>query len=135
VKCEDDCPVARVDRQSSGSSKFFFRVDDPLLYTSKATRKERDAGLLEIGIRNTHPTVKPIELGKWLSTLLLPPGSYAHRRILIPFAGSGSEAIGAILAGWEEAVLIENVMAHLKIAFHRVQHWTKAETEMLGGVE
>jgi len=50
--------------------------------------------------RNTHPTVKPLKLAQWLATLLLPPKGY-ERRLLNPFSGSGSEMIGALLAGWE----------------------------------
>ena len=100
---------------------------DPVMYCAKASRKERDAGLEGMVLqhapkgnyegrdlenpknhlgglqgskqRNPHPTVKPIALAQWLATLLLPPEEYAPRRLLIPFAGSGSEGIGAGLAG------------------------------------
>lgn len=58
-------------------------------------------------MKNNHPTLKPISLTKYLATLLLPPDAYAPRRICIPFGGAGSEAIGSVLAGWEEVVVIE----------------------------
>ena len=49
----------------------------------------------------------PIALTRWLASLLLPPAEYAPRRILVPFAGVASEAIGAALAGWEEVVGVD----------------------------
>jgi len=75
--------------------------------------------------RNIHPTVKPIDLTRWLATLLLPPEEYAPRRILVPFAGSGSEMIGAHLAGWEEIVGIEMEREYCGIAEARMKHWCK----------
>ena len=72
---------------------------------------------------NPHPTVKPIALAKWLATLLLPPAEYAPRRILVPFAGSGSEMIGAGLAGWDVIVGIEQDAATVEIARARLAHW------------
>jgi DNA modification methylase len=76
-----------------------------------------------VKVRNIHPTVKPIALAKWLATLLLPPPEYAPRRLLIPFAGSGSEAIGAGLAGWDEMTLIEMDAETVAIARARLAHW------------
>lgn len=121
---------------------------DPLLYCAKATRKERDAGLDELPLkmrhrvngghgleddpkfapveaRNIHPTVKAIALTKWLATLLLPPEEYAPRRLLVPFAGSGSEMIGALLAGWEEVVGVELSREYTDIARARIAWWQK----------
>lgn len=100
----------------------------PLKYMPKASRAERDLGLDEfeetkVGVlqgrqdgsfdgpipvgKNDHPTVKPINLNKWLASLLLPPDKFFKRRILVPFSGSGSEAIGAYLAGWDHVTMIE----------------------------
>jgi DNA modification methylase len=73
--------------------------------------------------RNPHPTVKPIALTRWLATLLLPPAEYAPRRLLNPFAGSGSEAVGAILAGWEHVTAIEREAEYVKIAQRRIEYW------------
>jgi site-specific DNA-methyltransferase (adenine-specific) len=136
------------------AARFFFNVNrqldaaDPVLYQAKATRKERDAGLgdfaeteggiknasgrgyserdpyAKIKVRNPHPTVKPIDLTRWLATLLLPPTEYAPRRILIPFSGSGSEMIGAHLAGWEQIVGIEMAQEYCEIAEARLKYWT-----------
>ena len=73
--------------------------------------------------RNPHPTVKPIALTKWLATLLLPPPEYAPRRILIPFGGVWSEAIGAMLAGWEEIVVVEIGQEYNDIGQARMELW------------
>lgn len=125
---------------------------DPLFYCPKASRRERDAGLGDLPLRrkvfngksdhsagmaegsvedkfttqpgrNIHPTVKPMNLIKYLSTLLLPPTEYAPRRIMVPFAGSGSEMIGAMLAGWEEVLGIEREGEYADIAQRRVEFW------------
>lgn len=125
---------------------------DPVRYCAKASRRERDAGLegfeagppradsLTAGIerknakmrserksknlmRNPHPTIKPISLAKWLATLLLPPGEYAPRRLLVPFAGVGSEIIGAQLAGWEEIEGVEREPEYCEIGAARLAWW------------
>lgn len=74
-------------------------------------------------VSNNHPTVKPISLTQYLATLLLPPVEYSPRRILIPFSGSGSEIIGAMLAGWDEIVAVEMEPEYVEIAQARVAWW------------
>lgn len=81
---------------------------------------------------NPHPCVKPISLARWLATLLLPPAEYAPRRILVPFAGSGSEMIGAGLAGWEEIVGIEQDADNCEIARARLTYWLDPLQAMKG---
>jgi site-specific DNA-methyltransferase (adenine-specific) len=71
----------------------------------------------------SHPTVKPIALARYLATLLLPPAEYAPRRILVPFAGVFSEAIGASLAGWEEVVGVEAEEEYVTMGKARAAHW------------
>ena len=73
--------------------------------------------------RCTHPTVKPLTLTKWLATLLLPPPEYAPRRLLVPFGGVCSEAIGALLAGWEHITVIEMSQEYCNIGEARVKFW------------
>lgn len=125
---------------------------DPVMYQAKAGRQERDAGLDGMPLterrthgemnvdgsgnshnttgqkpaigRNSHPTLKPLALCKWLATLLLPPDIYAPRRLLVPFAGSGSEMIGAIQAGWEEVIGIEREAEYVPLARARLKHWS-----------
>jgi site-specific DNA-methyltransferase (adenine-specific) len=97
---------------------------DPVHYCAKVSNKERNAGLDD---RNGHPTVKPIDLCKYLATLLLPPDNYAPRRLFVPFSGSGSEMIGAGLAGWEQIVGVEfdTESGYVDIAKARLEHWLK----------
>lgn len=121
--------------------------EPPFRYTAKADRWEREAGLsgpqeqsrttYNKSVRdanggdsgyprcNAHPTVKPLALIHWLATLLLPPDAYAPRRLLVPFAGSGSEVIGATLAGWEDVVGIEQDAGYVAIAEQRLAFWSR----------
>jgi site-specific DNA-methyltransferase (adenine-specific) len=65
---------------SDGVSRFF--------YCSKACRRERNPK----GMKNDHPTVKPLALMEYLLTLLSTPTGGV---ILDPFAGSGTTLIAA----------------------------------------
>jgi DNA modification methylase len=94
---------------SGGASRFF--------YTAKASRGERGEG-------NGHPTVKPLALCKYLARLILPPAEYRDdARLLVPFAGSGSEMIGAMQAGWRNVTGIECEPEYVEIAERRLEHW------------
>jgi hypothetical protein len=81
-------------------------------------------------LRNDHPTVKPLALCKHLAGLLLPPAAYSPRRILVPFAGTGSEMIGAYQAGWDVIVGIEKEHEYIEIASQRIDHWTKQPKQL-----
>lgn len=118
---------------------------DPVRYVAKASTAEREAGLDgwerttvddgrqtpidnpylrgETQRRNTHPTIKPIDLCRYLATLLLPPAAYGPRRLLVPFSGAGSEMIGSGLAGWEFVQGIELEADHVAIARARLAWW------------
>jgi DNA modification methylase len=62
----------------------------------------------------------------------LPPPEY-QPRILIPFAGSGSEMIGALLAGWYEIVGIEMEQEYCEIAEARLKWWAENNNIKLDG--
>lgn len=138
-QCVPDCPVYRTNLQASqwtdkDMSQVFYttpptEAEDITRYVPKVSPKERHAGL--IGKENIHPTLKPIELNRWLSTLLLPPPEYAPRRILVPFAGVLSEAIGAELAGWEEIVAVELTPEYIPIGKARAEYWIKNNKRQL----
>lgn len=66
----------------TGSAARFF-------YCAKASKKDRGEG-------NTHPTVKPTELMRYLCRLVTPPGG----TVLDPFMGSGSTGKAALLEGF-----------------------------------
>jgi len=75
--------------------------------------------------RNVHPTVKPIALTEYLARLILPPALDEPRRLLVPFAGSGSEMIGALLAGWDVVTGIEQSPEYVALAEARLAWWAR----------
>lgn len=76
------------------------------------------------GRKNTHLTVKPIELMRWLVKLLCPPGG----TVCDPFMGSGTTGCAAMLEG-VEFVGCELEEESWQIAKERIEHWAKvAET-------
>ena len=93
-------------KQLGEPSRFF--------YCPKAGKKERNAGL----DKNTHPTVKPIELMRYLCRLVTPPGG----TILDPFLGSGSTGCAAIEEGFE-FIGIERDKEYVAICQARLAYW------------
>lgn len=77
-------------------------------YCAKASRRERGEG-------NTHPTVKPLALSRWLARLVCPPGG----TVLDPFAGSGTTGVACLLEG-RHFIGIEQDPAYHKIASARI---------------
>lgn len=69
---------------------------------------------------NQHPTVKPIEVMRWLVRLVTPPGG----RVLDPFLGSGTTGIAASLEGCD-FIGIEREPEYLAIAEARIKFWTE----------
>jgi DNA modification methylase len=67
---------------------------------------------------NNHPTVKPIELMKYLIRLITPPGGH----VLDPFNGSGSTGCAAVELGMEYTGC-ELDPAYVEIARKRIQAW------------
>lgn len=126
---------------AGGGSRFFF--------TGKASRAERNAGLdgfeekpilwssgeqnpgsfqadvSDRSARNPHPTVKPIDLMRWLVRLVTPPGGL----VLDPFCGSGSTGCAAALEGFE-FVGIEREPDYVRIAEARIRYWASKPVGM-----
>jgi len=123
----------------SGSAARFF-------YCAKASRAERNAGLegmeerdaskmsggeetradrLERGLtnhskmQNHHPTVKPIELMRYLVRLTKTPTGGV---VLDPFMGSGTTGIACVLEG-REFIGIEREPEYVEIAEKRIAHY------------
>jgi DNA modification methylase len=128
--CAPGCVVAEADacvgerRSRLAPSRF--------LHCPKASRAERDAGCEELPrrtldlfpnaghggpARNPHPTVKPLELMRWLVRLLCPPGGL----VLDPTAGSGTTGAAAVLEG-RRFLGIELEPAYMEIAAARIAH-------------
>ena len=120
----------------SGSAARFF-------YCAKASRSERNAGLEafddgertdyggfhsekglvangrnpenRLPVKNIHPTVKPIDLMRYLCRLVTPPEGV----VLDPFMGSGTTGIGAKAEGFD-FIGIEREEEYLRIAEARI---------------
>jgi site-specific DNA-methyltransferase (adenine-specific) len=138
------CAVAALDRADvrprTASSQ---SPPSRLFFCSKVTRAEREAGCEQLPAaelnlfphaqrggpapapaRNPHPTVKPIELMRWLVRLGCPPRGV----VLDPFCGSGSTGIAARL---EDRLFlgIEREPDYVAVARARIAHWTKAASK------
>lgn len=106
-------------------------------YSAKADRDERDFGLdalpkrarptMGSGIggqpdqqrannRNIHPTVKPVDLMRWLCRLVTPP----RGTVLDPFMGSGTTGIAAVREGFG-FIGVEQDADYFDIACRRVE--------------
>jgi site-specific DNA-methyltransferase (adenine-specific) len=105
---------ARSMGDTGGASRFF--------YTSKAGSDERPR---VDGI--AHPTVKPLDLMRWLVRLVTPPGGV----VLEPFAGSGTTLEACVIEGFR-AIGIEREDDYLRLIEARL---TKPiQPDMFGGV-
>lgn len=132
----DDEAGAAMNAQAGIEASRFF-------YCAKANSKEKNAGLgdefevtrpdgrdetaaghfHEKGIqpqKNSHPTVKPIDLMRWLCRLVTPPGG----TVLDPFTGSGTTGIAAHLEGFD-FVGVEQDPEYIRIAEARIEWWSQ----------
>lgn len=94
--------VPKLHNDQGGASRFF--------YVSKANKSERP---VVDGI--AHPTVKPLDVMRWLIKLVTPPGGV----VLEPFAGSGTTVEAAILEGFD-IVAIEREASYIPLIEARV---------------
>lgn len=123
---------------SGGASRFF--------YVAKATRTERNWGLDhfddkqmarsvgaqnnieypkdQIGlnktslVKNTHPTIKPVALMRYLVKMITPPGG----RVVDPFNGSGTTGIACKLEGFDY-LGIDREQEYIDISMGRIDSW------------
>lgn len=135
-------PARGADR--GGASRFY--------YVAKPSRRERDRGCDDLvaatggeatsrkdgsaglknpragagrtgGARNIHPTVKPVELMRWLVRLVTPPGG----TVLDPFCGSGTTGMACRFEG-REFIGIERESQYVEIARRRIGSVKKRRT-------
>jgi DNA modification methylase len=95
-------------RNDSGSAARFF-------YCAKASTSERGDG-------NNHPTVKPLDLIKYLVKLITPPDGI----VLDMFGGSGTTALACLDLGFPY-IVIEKEPDHVFIANERIKQATRQE--------
>lgn len=98
----DEATASDTYGDSGGASRFF--------YCSKASKKERGEG-------NDHPTVKPLDVMKYLLTLTSTPTGGV---ILDPFSGSGTTALAAKQLG-RRCICIELDKHNCDIAVARLE--------------
>lgn len=114
----DEGPMPAIEGDTGGPSRFF--------YTAKASTAERDGA--------THPTVKPLDLMRWLVRLVTPPGGL----VLDPFAGGGTTLLAARLEGFR-AIGIEREAEYAEMAAERYRRrwdpaaasWSEQDTPTL----
>jgi site-specific DNA-methyltransferase (adenine-specific) len=85
-------------------------------YSAKADAEDRNEGL-PARVRNRHPTVKPVDLMRYLCRLVTRPGGL----VLDPFAGSGSTGKACALEGFN-FIGCELDPAHVEVAQMRIEH-------------
>jgi site-specific DNA-methyltransferase (adenine-specific) len=93
-------------RNDKGSASRFF-------YCAKVSKKERNEGCE----KNNHPTVKPVELMKYLVRLVTP----LKGRVLDPFMGSGSTGKACVIENFD-FIGIEQDTDYFNIAKARIKH-------------
>jgi site-specific DNA-methyltransferase (adenine-specific) len=98
---------------NGGSAARFF-------YCAKASKSDRGEG-------NGHPTVKPIDLMRYLCRLVTPPKGI----VLDPFMGSGSTGKAAVLEGFS-FVGMELDADYFKIAQARVSSSNQSDSGQCG---
>ncbi len=139
-RCAEGCAAAMLDRCAESRRRPGSAPPVPpsrFLYCPKVSRAERDAGCERLpkraldlfpkaegkpkrrqGARNIHPTVKPLELMRWVVRLVCPEGGM----VLDPFCGSGTTGAAAAIEG-RRFCGIEREPAYLEIAAARIKHW------------
>jgi DNA modification methylase len=125
--CSDACPLPLIDRLDSK------RPPSRLFYCAKADARERDAGCEHLPARevqlydrptpkparrNTHPTVKPLRLMRWIVRLVSPSTGV----VFDPFAGSASTGAASVLES-RQFVGVEREPEYVTIGRARLARW------------
>jgi site-specific DNA-methyltransferase (adenine-specific) len=98
---------------------------DVYMPTSGKTNPETEITAVEEKLKgkgNNHPTVKPVELMKYLIKLITPPGG----TVLDPFNGSGSTGMAAVELGFDY-IGCELDPAYVEIAQRRIEAWANKD--------
>jgi len=105
------CSKTHLDQKQNGASKFFktFKADPSFIYCKKPISKEK-------GDFNNHPTVKPIELMRYLVEMITP----SQGTIIDPFMGSGTTGVSALKANFK-FIGVEKDLKYFEICEKRLQ--------------
>jgi DNA modification methylase len=146
--CAPGCPVRELEEQQGNTPSRYFQTfptevlgtgEPGFMYTPKPTKAEREAGLrngkfqarrgerLAYGKRdevatirlNPHPTVKRIDVMRWLIRLACPEGG----TVLDPFAGSGTTGCAAVREGRRFiGIELDEEEGYIDVAAARIMH-------------
>jgi len=123
---------------AGGASRFFYAAEleeragewgpdfegaDRFMYCPKPTKAERHVG----GRVNIHPTVKPVDIMRYLCRLVTPKGG----TVLDPFMGSGTTGVAAILEGFN-FIGIELDPDFHELAEYRIRELTLGRPRNMG---
>lgn len=100
-----------------------FEGADRFMYCPKPTKAERHVG----GRTNIHPTVKPVDVMRYLCRLVTPKGG----TVLDPFMGSGTTGVAAILEGFN-FIGIELDEDFHELAEYRIRELTLGRPRNMG---
>jgi DNA modification methylase len=141
VWCSPECAVAELDRQHTGKGASHF------FYCAKPTKSEKDGGLngfdekkwvawqtgngasgkassisegRKTTRKNTHPTIKPLRLMRYLVRLVTPPGGVC----LDPLSGSMTTGCAALHEG-RRTICIERKTDYFDIGVARLTYHEK----------
>ncbi len=108
------CPAKILNDQSERETEvaqYFknFKPEVPFFYCKKSDKSEK-------GFDNTHPTVKPLRVMRYLCKMLTPEGGV----VLDPFMGSGTTGVAANLEGFR-FIGIEKSEEYFQIANQRLK--------------
>lgn len=147
-KCTEACPVKELEAQKEGASRFFYstkaspkeknaglteEVENDRFQTRQCTKCGKnvpfvghcgctDAEIVMVApkpTKNPHPTVKPIDLMRYLCVMITPKGGF----VLDPFMGSGTTGIAAVLEDFN-FLGIEKDQQSYEIAAKRIRWWS-----------
>ncbi len=99
--------TARTGAEATASKEGQARLDSP----------RTGAGRSADEVRNHHPTVKPVNLLRWLCRLATPPGG----TVLDCFLGSGTTGVAAVAEGFD-FIGIEREPEYMAICEARIRH-------------
>ena len=108
-------PAAAPYHGDSGSAARFF-------YSAKADKGDR--------LDSKHPTVKPVDLMRWLVRLVTPKGGL----VLDPFAGSGTTGMACMAEGFD-CHLIEREAEYAADIRRRIAHVSGADAPLFASAE
>ncbi len=118
-ECVPECQIATTGLKKIIQSLNIDDLDFPFLYHNKTSSKEKLIAYNNKEIKNTHPTVKPIQLMRQLVKLVTPPNG----TVLDPFCGSGTTGVAALLEGFKFTgfEIIDNFYDLAKIRLELIQ--------------